>query len=164
MDFVANARGSVPRSAYAGGHGLFLRRGGRLDVVSYCDPLQWRLADNDDVITIDRVGEWRPPDYPSSDKPAGNVVLVWSGDRVRVPPLLSAPPTGFVGSPTSPCAATWFPSPSSEVRISPTVPFFYRPSATPLPREIPCHRASGGILDFIKLGPSSGTSPVRTRC
>ncbi len=152
VDFVANARGSVLARASAGGQGLFLRHAGRLDVVSYVNPLQWGLADNDDVVTIERVGEWRPPDHPSSDKPAGNVVLVWNGDRVRVITFVeSAPPTAFRGFTNLTVRGDLVLFTKLGGQDQSDRSFFYR-LGDAAPREIPAAVASGGILDFTPAG------------
>ncbi len=82
--FLANAKGSI--LAYgdaAGGWGLFLRHDGRLDVVLYGAPAQWGLADNDDVVMLDWLGEGRPSDTGTGPLPA-NALLVWRSGRMRV--------------------------------------------------------------------------------
>ncbi len=83
-NFVANARGSVLALAGGVNDGLFLRHGGSLDVVRYGDVLQWGLADNDDVAIIARLGGWQPPDYPTTDRPTGNAIIVWSNGRTQI--------------------------------------------------------------------------------
>jgi YVTN family beta-propeller protein len=152
VDFVANARGSVLALAYAGGQGLFLRHDGRLDVVSYGNPAQWGLADNDAVVTIERVGEWRPPDYPTTDKPAGNLVLVRSGDRVQIVAFVeSAPPTTFRGFTDLAVRGDLVLFTRLGGESQPDRVFFYRLGDAE-PHEISPTIASGDILDFTPAG------------
>jgi len=84
-EFVANERGAVLARSRAGNDfGLFIRRDGRLDVVTFNPGVQWGLTDNDDVVLLQRLDSWRPPDWPVDRSPAGNAIVVWRDLRSRV--------------------------------------------------------------------------------
>src|SRR5579862_4182783 len=83
INFVANAKGSVLAQTLAGGgEGLFLRHGGRLDLVRYgTPPAQWGLADNDDVVMLDSLDEGLDT---GSGPPPANALLVSRNAQTRV--------------------------------------------------------------------------------
>lgn len=154
VSFVANAHGNILAAARAGDWGgLFLRHAGRLDAVSYGSAVQWGLTDSDAVVMISRLGDWRQPDWPSTDRPTGNAVLVWSGGRTRIVSLVdSAPASAFSGFTnltvrgdlvlfTALAGSTGQPDRS----------FFYRIGDAE-PREVPAAVASGDLLDFAPGG------------
>ncbi len=152
VSFVANAKGSVLALPGGTSDGLFLRHDGRLDVVRYGDALQWALADNDDVVIITRLGDWRPPDWPGSERPAGNAVLVWSGGRVQViASVESAPPAVFRGFTNLAVRGGLVLFTKLGGQDQPDRTFFYRLGDAE-PDEIPAAVASGGILDFTPAG------------